>query len=99
MASATRALPGLLRLLHGVIIVNFVLQIGYGFYQTFFIVRPEGMSGPLFGAAKALGFEMMTTRRLYASETWIAITGLALYLAVTEFLPRQIAAILEREGR
>ena len=28
------------------------------------------------------------TRRLYASETWIAIVGLSLYLAITEIAPR-----------
>ena len=33
-------------------------------------------------------FEQMTVRRLYASEVWISIAGLAIYLAITEYLPR-----------
>ena len=36
----------------------------------------------------ALPFEMMTTRRLYATEFWIAMGGLAIYLALTEIGPR-----------
>ena len=45
----------------------------------FFVVTPEGTTGPLFGAASTMPFELMVTRRLYASESWIAIAGL-LYL-------------------
>ena len=89
MVCATRPLPTFLRILHWVIIVNFVLQIGYGFAMVFFVVTP-GTAGPLAGAAADIPFELMTTRRLYASETWIAITGLSIYLAITEILPRQL---------
>lgn len=30
---------------------------------------------------------MMVVRRLYAVETWIAVVGLSLYLALAEILP------------
>lgn len=89
MRSATKNLPVPLRILHWVIIVNFALQIGYGAYMTFFVIT-TGKLGPLASAAKSIPFELMMTRRLYASETWIAITGLALYVAITEYLPRQL---------
>lgn len=70
-------------ILHGVIIINFVIEIIYGFYQIFFVLLPPGgKKGPLMGAAKNVSFELMTKRRLFATETWIAISGLAIYLAV-----------------
>ena len=80
-----------LRVLHWLIIVNFALQIAYGMSMVFFVVTP-GTFGPLAGGATDMPFELMMTRRLYASETWIAITGLSIYVAITEFLPRQIGA-------
>ena len=65
------------------IIVNFILEIGYGAYQTFFVLIPEGATpGPLFGVSQSIPYELMVTRRLYAIETWIAITGLSIYLAI-----------------
>lgn len=82
-------LPLFLRILHVVIIVNFVVNIAYASYQVFGVLAPEGSAGlPLFGAAQSLDFEHMVTRRLYASEAWISISGLAIYLAITEYLPR-----------
>ncbi len=83
-------LPAPLRVLHWLIIVNFVLQIGYGAGMVFFVVRPDDVSGPLYGAASAVPFELMVTRRLYALETWVAIAGLAIYLGLTEVLPRRL---------
>ncbi len=88
-------LPLALRVLHYGIILNFVFQVLYGAYMVFFVVTPGG-SGPLMGAAKTVPFELMMTRRLYASETWIAISGLAIYVAITEYLPRLIS--LQREA-
>ncbi len=91
LGSATKSLPVPLQIIHWVIIVNFALQIFYGAYMTFFVIT-TGKVGPLADAAKTIPFELMMTRRLYASETWIAITGLALYFAITEILPRQLNA-------
>jgi hypothetical protein len=39
--------------------------------------------------------EVILKRRLYAIETWIAIAGLAVYLALTEFLPISIKMIAQ----
>ena len=86
-------LPLALRVLHWVVIANFVLEIGYASYMVFFVIVPEGVSGPLGKAALTMPHDMMVTRRLYAIETWIAVAGLAIYLALTEYLPR----LLERQ--
>lgn len=70
-------------ILHWIIIINFVIEIFYGMYQTFFVLIPPGASpGPLFGLAQEISYELMVSRRLYAIETWIAIAGLAIYLAI-----------------
>lgn len=89
---AMSKLPIGLRVLHWAIIVNFGLQILYGFRQVFFVAVPPGVSGPLGSAASSIPFELMVTRRLYAIETWVAIAGLAIYLALTEILPRRLRA-------
>jgi hypothetical protein len=78
------------RVIHWVIIVNFLLQICYGTAMIFFVFT-SGSKGPLFAKAAEMPFELMVTRRLYAVETWIAISGLAIYLAITEILPRILA--------
>lgn len=87
-------LPRLLRLVHWLIIVNFLLEIGYGGYMVFFALKDEE-GGPLMDRAGDMPFEKMVTRRLYATETWIAIGGLSIYLAITEFLPR----LLNQRGK
>ena len=77
-----------LLIIHYIIIINFALQIFYGAFQVFVVLAPGGQTGPLFGAATSLNYEAMVIRRLYAIETWIAITGLSIYLALTEINPR-----------
>lgn len=74
-------------LIHGIILLNFLFQMGYAAYMVFFVVAPES-GGPLFHGASALPFEMMVTRRLYAIEFWIATGAFSLYLAITEIFPR-----------
>lgn len=71
---------------HWIIIINFAAEIAYSGFKAL-TLNPEGRAMVLFGAAKDLPFEMMITRRLYAAETWIAIAGLSLYLAVTHIIP------------
>ena len=90
MKSTTRHLHPLLRAVHWFILLNLLVQIGYGAYMTFVVMAPPGGGGPLFGAAPDIPFEHMVVRRLYASETWIAIVGASLYVGVTEILPRLI---------
>jgi hypothetical protein len=88
-APALPRLPGVLRVLHWVIIVNFVINVLYGAYQVFFVITPaSGQVGPLFGAAQTMPHELIMLRRAYATEVWISIVGVCLYVAITEFLPR-----------
>ena len=47
MVSATRELPIAVRALHWLIIANFVSGLGYAAWMVFFVIRPEGVSGPL----------------------------------------------------
>ena len=82
-------------IIHWVIIINFILEIFYGGYKTF-TLNPAGEAMVLFDQAKDLPYEMMVTRRLYAIETWIAIAGLSIYLALTEFRRFFPAASQER---
>lgn len=77
-----------LRILHGFIILNFLAEIVYGFYMVFYVIG--GSKWPLFAKAVQTPVEVILKRRLYSLETWIAIAGLTLYLAITEFLPRKL---------
>ncbi len=85
----TRKRPPFWQIIHITIIANFLFEVIYAGYMVFVVVKPEGAGfGPLGAGAKAVTFEMMVTRRLYAAEFWIAFAGLAIYLAVTEMKPR-----------
>lgn len=83
-------LPRAWQLIHAFIILNLVVQMGYIGWQVFVVLQPEGVSGPMFSAALDVPHELMVTRRMYAAEGWYAAIGLALYLAVTEILPRRL---------
>jgi len=84
-----KKLPAGFQVLHWIIIINYLLEIGYGGYMVFFEVgKDKGEGKPLFGKAGELDHETMMVRRMYANETWIAIAGLTTYLGITEFLPR-----------
>jgi hypothetical protein len=85
----------ILLLLHWAIIVNFLVEMAYSSYIIFYVIAPSD-SGPLFERVLTMPHEDMVTRRLYATEFWIATAGLSIYLALTEFLPRKIATILNR---
>lgn len=94
-ASETDAKPrkwtlgrGLLYAVHWGIIVNFATQCLYAGYMVFYVLKPEGVDGPLWDKAKEIPIELMVPRRLYATEFWIAFAGLAIYLALTEIGPR-----------
>ena len=76
------------RVLHGLIVAIFQVQIAYSLFQLGVVLQPEGTAGPLFGAAATLDHELLVARRLYAIELWIAVGALAVYLGVTEILPR-----------
>ena len=72
---------------HAVIILNFLVEIIYASYMIFSVFGIEG-GGTLGASAVDFPHEKMVTRRLYAIECWLAIGGLAIYLAITEIGPR-----------
>jgi len=76
------------RIIHNLLILNFIVEIVYGTYMVFFVVG--GSRFPLLRSALETPIEIIMKRRLYAIETWLAIGGLAIYLAVTELLPRRL---------
>ena len=76
---------------HWFIIINFIAEIAYGFYMVFFIVG--GGRWPLWARAIDTPTEVILKRRLYAIEVWVAISGLAIYMALTYFLPKIIASL------
>ena len=85
---ATRSLGDkLILLVHWAIILNFVMQIVYAAYMIFDVLA-VGDGGPIGSAALSVDHEHMVTRRLYAIEFWVAMGGLAIYLAITEIGPR-----------
>jgi hypothetical protein len=77
-----------LKALHAFIILNLLVQILYGFYMVFYAVGGEHF--PLFRRAIETPIEIILRRRLYAVETWLAIVGLCIYLAITEILPQKL---------
>jgi hypothetical protein len=83
-----RTLPLWLRVLHWAIIAILVSNVVYGGFQVFVSLAPEGVTGPLWGVATEITHEHMVARRLYAIEVWISFAGLAIYLGITEILPR-----------
>jgi hypothetical protein len=84
------------RVIHVLIILNFLVEIVYGTYMVFFVIG--GRRWPLFAQAAETPIEVILKRRLYAVETWIAIAGLGVYVAVTEVLPRRVRKWF-RDGR
>ena len=76
------------RIIHNLIILNFLIEIVYSAYMVFFVVG--GSRFPLLRSALETPLEIITKRRLYAIESWLALGGLAVYLAVTELLPRKL---------
>jgi hypothetical protein len=89
------------RFIHNLIILNFIVEIVYSTYMVFFVVG--GSRFPLLRSALETPIEIIMKRRLYAIETWLAIGGLAIYLAITELLPRRLgkykhAQVLEKEA-
>ena len=75
--------------LHVGIIAILLVQAGYSFVQLLVFLQPEGVTGPLFGAAARVDHDLLMARRAYAIEGWIALVGLFLYVGLTEILPRR----------
>lgn len=83
------------RILHGLIIVNLLVEIFYCTWMVFCVLAPSG-GGPLGRSALELPFETMATRRMYALEAWVAMVGLSLYLGLTEIAPRLWLKVSDR---
>lgn len=81
-------------IVHGLIIINFILEALYGFYMVFYVVG--GGKYPLMMKAEKTPVEVILKRRLFAIESWVAIAGLAGYLGVTEILPRKLESFLNQ---
>ncbi len=86
MSKLTKA--KLWHIIHVLILINFMVQVLYGTYMVFFAVG--GRRWPLLSQAMDTPVEVILRRRLYAIETWVAMVGLGLYIAVTEILPRRM---------
>ena len=82
------------KVIHWSLIVIFAAQMMYGYYMVFFV---GSNPMPLFGRAADMNPDDLVLRRLYSIETWLAIGGLALYLALTEVLPRRLRDILQEQ--
>lgn len=77
----------LLLTVHWAIIANFIVEIAYASYMIFSVLK-VGDGGPIGAAALEVDHDLMVTRRLYALEFWLAMSGFAIYLAITEIGPR-----------
>ncbi|MFW6082731.1 MAG: hypothetical protein ACOC8C_01615 [Chloroflexota bacterium] len=75
------------RVLHWLLIAVLLSEGLYGFYMVFFVIG--GSRWPLFMRAVETPIEVILRRRLYAIESWIAVGALAIYLGITEILPRE----------
>ena len=76
--------------LHWAIILNLGAEAAYAGFMVFVVLRPEGVSGPLFEAALQMPHDLMMVRRAYATESWVALGALSIYVGVTEILPRRL---------
>lgn len=92
--------PAWLRVLQVAILLHFAMEVLYAGYETMIVLRPpEAGFGPLGAAAITMSDSLFLKRRLYAIEHWIAFSGMSLFLAVTEVLPRLLRRrVLERES-
>lgn len=87
-----KRLPRILRIVHWMILGNYLTNILYAAYQLFFVLKPPGgKAGPLWGQAGDLPADLMSARRGYAAEAWLSTAGLTTYLALTEYLPRLLS--------
>ncbi|GIW72249.1 MAG: hypothetical protein KatS3mg102_1791 [Planctomycetota bacterium] len=85
--------------LHALVIAHLCAEIAYtGTMVLVVLAPPDGGIGPLGARARAIPWEEMVTRRMYALECWVATAGLAVYLAVTEIGPRLWRARDARRG-
>jgi hypothetical protein len=73
------------KVIHYLIITNFLVEIVYSVIMVFFVIGGGKVS--LLRRAVETPVEIILKRRLYAIEAWIAIGALCVYLALTVYLP------------
>ena len=71
--------------LHYLIIFLFLSELVYLSYIIFVVLQPEFGGVTLSANASKVDLELLTKRRLYAIEYWVAFSGFSIYLALTEF--------------
>lgn len=77
-------------------ILTLAVEAAYCGFLVLVVLSPDGTPTPVLFRARDLPMELLIERRLYAIEGWIAGTGLALYLGLTEVLPAGCAARVRR---
>jgi hypothetical protein len=82
------------KVLHWILIIVFLQGALYAAYMMFFVV---GGGGPLFHRAVNIPAETIFVRRLYAYEFYLNAIGLAIYLGITEIIPRKLTQIQGEE--
>jgi len=87
-----RNLPWGFRAAHYFFILMFVTECFYAGFQVFVVLG----GGPLFMRAASIDPDILMARRMYAIEGWLALGGLALYIGLTEVVPRRIAQVFQR---
>ncbi len=70
--------------IHYLIIFLFVSELIYLAYVIFVVLQPDVGGITLSDNAAIIDMDLMTKRRLYAIEFWVAFSGFAIYLAITE---------------
>ena len=70
--------------IHYLIIFLFVSELIYLAYVIFVVLQPDAGGITLSDNAAIVDIDLLTKRRLYAIEFWVAFSGFAIYLAITE---------------
>jgi len=70
--------------IHYLIVLLFLSELIYLAYVIFVVLQPDVGGITLSDNAAIIDMDLMTKRRLYAIEFWIAFSGFAIYLAITE---------------
>ena len=71
--------------IHYFIILFFLVELIYLSYVIFVVLQPEFGGVTLSENASRVDLDLLTKRRLYAIEFWVAFSGFAIYLSLTEF--------------
>lgn len=70
--------------------INALVNTAYATFMVFWVLEPEGMSGPLFANVHQLlatdeGYRIFMARRLYAQEGWVTSSHAAFFAIVATY--------------